>query len=96
MEFSTAKWMASILGVIAVGSITTYFILDEKDLMIPALSVSIFPILTVTMVPVIFLLGAMLMAHSKSEERITKKSFQRASVLIACLVLYKVVTGYFS
>ena len=32
MEFSTAKWTASILGFIAIVSITTYFILDEKDL----------------------------------------------------------------
>lgn len=96
MEFSTAKWTATILGFIAVVSITTYFILDEKDLMIPALSASIFPIMTLTMVPVIFLLGAILMARSKKEERITKKSVQRALVLIACLVLYKVTTGYFS
>ena len=65
MEFSTAKWTATILGFIAVVSITTYFILDEKDLMIPALSASIFPIMTLTMVPVIFLLGAILMARSK-------------------------------
>ena len=96
MEFSTAKWTASILGFIAVVFITIYFILDEKDLMIPALSASFFPILTLTMVPVIFLLGALLMAHSKKEERITRKSFQRALVLIASLVLYKVATGYFS
>lgn len=96
MEFSTAKWTASILGFIAIVSITTYFILDEKEIMIPAFSANILPILTVTMVPVIFLLGAMLMAHSKNEERISKKSFQRALVLIACLVLYKVATGYFS
>ncbi|MFC5588824.1 hypothetical protein ACFPRA_07995 [Sporosarcina soli] len=96
MEFSTAKWTAGILGFLAVLAITVYFILDEKDMMIPAFSANILPILTVTMVPVIFLLGAMLMAYSKKEERISKNSFQRALVLIACLVLYKVATGYFS
>ena len=96
MEFRTAKWLIIVLGFISVAYITTYFIIDEKGLMSPVLSASFLPILTVTMVPVIFLTGAVLMAHSKNEERITNKSLQRAMVLILCLVLYKVATGYFS
>ena len=47
MEFSTAKWTASILGFIAAVFITIYFILDEKEnLTIPALSASFLPIIT--------------------------------------------------
>ena len=96
MKFSTAIWISGILGSISIVAIATYFILDAKNMMFPFLLLIIKPLLTITMVPVIILLAAMLMASSKQEKQITRQSFKRAGMLLGALLLYKVFTGYFS
>ena len=93
MEFSTAKWTAGILGLISVITITVYFVLEEKDIIIPAFSASFMTIVNVTLIPTVFLLGAMMMAEAKKEEKITGKSIQRALVLIAGLLIFRLMTG---
>ena len=96
MKVSTAKRISIILGSAAILGISTYFYLDEKDMMIPVLEVIIFPFLTITMVPVIILLAAILVANNKQEKEISGKTLKRALVIIGALVSYKIFTGYFS
>ncbi|MEK5071565.1 hypothetical protein [Sporosarcina sp. FSL K6-1508] len=96
MEFSTAKWIASILGLLSVITITVYFVLEEKEIMIPAFSASFMTIVTITLLPAVFLLGAMMMAEAKKEDKISGKSLQRALVLIVGLLIFRLLTGYFS
>ena len=38
MKYSTAKWIAVLLGIVAIVAISTYFFLDAKDMMISRLS----------------------------------------------------------
>lgn len=96
MKFSTAKWAAAVLGLIGALTITVYFVLKEKDIMIPAFSASFMTIVTITLLPAVFLLGAMMMAEAKREETISGKSLQRALILIAGLLIFRLMTGYFS
>ena len=96
MKVSTATRISIILGSAAILAISTYFYLDEKDMMIPVLEVIIFPFMTITMVPVIILLAAILVATNKQEKEISGKTFKRALVIIGALVSYKIFTGYFS
>ena len=96
MKVSTATRISIILGSAAILAISTYFYLDEKDMMIPVLEVIIFPFMTITMVPVIILLAAILVATNKQEKEISGKTFKRALVIIGALLSYKIFTGYFS
>jgi len=93
MKFTTAKWIAGILGIIATFTITVYFVLKEKEIIIPAFSASFMTIVTVTLIPTVFLLGAMMMAEAKQEEKISGKSLQRALVLIVGLIMFRLMTG---
>ncbi len=96
MKISTAKWIVIILGSASVLAISTYFFLDEKDMMVPFLSTIIQPFILIVMPPVIFLLAAMLLAINKKETKISRTSFKRAINLIIALLFYKLLTGYFS
>ena len=96
MEFSTAKWTAGILGLLSVVTIAIYFVLQEKEITIPIFSASFMTIVTITLLPAVFLLGAMMMAEAKKEDRISGKSLQRALVLIVGLLIFRLLTGYFS
>lgn len=96
MEFSTAKWTAGILGLISVITIAIYFVLDEKEIIIPVFSASFMTIVTITLLPAVFLLGAMMMAEAKKEDKISGKSLQRALVLIAGLLIFRLMTEFIS
>lgn len=96
MKFSIAKWIALILGSTATVAISTYFYLDAKDMMIPALAIIIKPFMIITLSPLVLLLAARLMAYNKEDKRISGKIVIRAMVLLAALLSYKLFTGYFS
>lgn len=96
MNYSAAKWLVIILGSASILAIFTYFYLDENDMMTPWLSTMIVPFLTITMLPVVFLLAAMLFANNKQEKQISKQTFKRAGILIATLLFFKFLTGYLS
>ncbi|MCG7336479.1 hypothetical protein MHZ95_14510 [Sporosarcina sp. ACRSM] len=99
MKFSTAKKIAILLGSAAILAISTYFFLDAKDMMIPALAIVIKPFMMVTLIPLVLLLAAMLMADNKEdkeEKRITGNVLKRAAVLLAAVLCYKLITSYFS
>ena len=96
MKFSTAKWIAVLLGSVAIVAISTYFFLDAKDMMIPVLAMFIKPFMMVTLIPLVLLLAAMLMVDNKEEKRITGKVLKRATVLLGALLCYKLFTSYFS
>ena len=96
MKFSTAKWIAVLLGIVAIVAISTYFFLDAKDMMIPVLAMFIKPFMMVTLIPLVLLLAAMLMVDNKEEKRITGKVLKRATVLLGALLCYKLLTSYFS
>ncbi|MEZ7172677.1 hypothetical protein [Sporosarcina sp. OR05] len=89
MKFSTARGLAIILGVVATVSITTYFYLDEKDMMIPFLALIIKPLMMVTLFPTVFLLLASILATSKNEEKITRHNFLNAFVILICLIAFR-------
>ena len=91
MKFSTAKWVTVILFAIGAVSISTYFYLDEIDMMIPLLVVIIKPLMMVTLFPAVFLLLANILASTRKQERITKQNFQNAFVILACLIAYRVL-----
>ena len=96
MKYSTAKWIAVLLGIVAIVAISTYFFLDAKDMMIPVLAMFIKPFMMVTLIPLVLLLAAMLMVDNKEEKRITGKVLKRATVLLGALLCYKLLTSYFS
>ena len=77
MKFSTAKWIAVLLGSAAIVAISTYFFLDAKDMMIPVLAMFIKPFMMVTLIPLVLLLAAMLMVDNKEEKRITGKVLKK-------------------
>lgn len=89
MKFSTARGLTIILAVVAAVSITTYFYLDEKDMMIPFLALIIKPLMMVTLFPAAFLLLASIMASSKKEEQITRHNFLNAFVILICLFAFR-------
>lgn len=96
MKYSTAKWIAVLLGIVAIVAISSYFFLDAKDMMIPVLAMFIKPFMMVTLIPLVLLLAAMLMVDNKEEKRITGKVLKRATVLLGALLCYKLLTSYFS
>ena len=96
MKFSTAKWIAVLLGSAAIMAISTYFFLDARDMMIPALAMVIKPFMMVTLIPLVLLLAAMLMVDNKEDKRITGNVLKRATVLLAAVLCYKLFTSYFS
>ncbi len=96
MKFSTAKWIAIILGSVATVAISTYFFLDAKDITIRALDIIIKPFMIITLTPLVVLLAAMLMTNSQEEKRISFKTCKRVGILLAVLLFYKFFTSYFS
>lgn len=96
MKFSTARWIAAILGISATVAITTYFMLDAKDRMIPFLALIIKPFMMMTLFPLVILLLAMLIAEQKKEEQVSGLVFKRSIVIVAALFCFKLFTRYFS
>ena len=88
MKYSTAKWIAVLLGFGHCG-ISSYFFLDAKDMMIPVLAMFIKPFMMVTLIPLVLLLAAMLMVDNEEEKRITGKVLKRATVLLGAFLCYK-------
>ena len=95
MEFSTARWLAIILIAIGAVSISTYFYLDAKDMMIPFLAVIIKPLMMVTLFPAVYFLLASILASTKQQEKITKHNFQKAAVILVCLIAFRLIVRSF-
>lgn len=94
MKYSTSIWLTIISFTIGAIPISIYFYLDAHNKMIPYLPVIVRPIVVIAFLIAVFLLLANIMASSRKEERIKKSYFQKAFVILICLIAFRLITHF--